>query len=118
MQVDFPYHIDRRGGTAETTYEDHIRDLVEAVLFCAQGERPNRPAFGSGLLQLVFSPNSEELATATQFLVQGALQQWLGSLISVTSVKVRSEESTLEVTVEYVIRRTQARKTVVLRREV
>ena len=48
------------------------------MLFTAPGERVNRPDFGSGLLQLVFAPNSDELAGATQFLVQGALQQWLG----------------------------------------
>ena len=51
------------------------------MLFTAPGERVNRPDFGSGLMQLVFAPNSDELAAATQFLVQGALQQWLGDLI-------------------------------------
>ena len=33
-------------------------------------------------MQLVFAPNSPELAATTQFLVQGALQQWLGDLIA------------------------------------
>jgi phage baseplate assembly protein W len=56
--------------------DDHIRDLIEQVLFTSPGERVNRPDFGSGLMQLVFAPNSDELATATQFMVQGALQQW------------------------------------------
>lgn len=105
MNVDYPFRIDGRGRTAETPDEDHIRDMVEQVLFTAPGERVNRPTFGSGLLQLVFAPNSEEVASATRLLVQGSLQQWLGSLIEVTAVKVRSQESTLEVTVEYSIRR-------------
>jgi phage baseplate assembly protein W len=34
-------------------------------LFTALGERVYRPTFGSGINQLVFAPNNEELATAT-----------------------------------------------------
>jgi uncharacterized protein len=107
MNIDFPFHFDARGRTADTTYEDHIRDLIEQVLFTAPGERVNRPTLGSGLLQLVFAPNSPELAAATQFLVQGNLQQWLGDLIEVRTVNVEAIESTLRVQVDYVIRRTQ-----------
>ena len=31
-----------------TDYADHIRDLIEQVLFTAPGERVNRPTFGCG----------------------------------------------------------------------
>ena len=106
MNIDYPFHFDGRGRTAETLDDDHIRDLIEQVLFTSPGERVNRPDFGSGLMQLVFAPNSDELAAATQFLVQGALQQWLGDLIQVESVQVKSEDTTLRVTIQYVIRRT------------
>jgi hypothetical protein len=107
MQVDFPFHVDRRGRTAATTEDEHVRDLIEQVLFTAPGERVNRPTFGSGLLRIVFAPNSDALAAATQLTVQAALQEWLGELIEVRDVTVTSADSTLEVTVEYVIRRTQ-----------
>lgn len=110
MQINYPFRIDGRGRTASTDQDDHIRDLVEQVLFTAPGERVNRPDFGSGLMQLVFAPNSDELATATQFLVQGALQQWLGDLIQVEAVEVLSEDSTIEVTVQYIVRRNQQRQ--------
>lgn len=110
-QVDYPFYFDNRGCTASTTDDEHIRDLIEQVLFTAPGERVNRPTFGSGLMQLVFAPNSGELAAATQFLVQGALQQWLGDLIVVDSVQVESVDSTLRVTISYVVRRTQTRQT-------
>ena len=76
MNIDFPYQFDHRGRTAATDYENHIRDMIEQVLFTSPGERVNRPTFGSGLLQLVFAPNSDELAGTTQFLVQSALQEW------------------------------------------
>ena len=71
MQIDHPFHLDNRGRTAETGRDDHIRDLIEQVLFTSPGERVNRPTFGCGLTQLLFAPNSPELAAATQFLVQG-----------------------------------------------
>ncbi len=110
MQFDYPFHFDGRRRTATTGEDEHIRDLIEQVLFTAPGERVNRPDFGSGLMQLVFAPNSEELATALQFLVQGALQQWLGDLIQVEAVGVESVDATLRVTVQYVVRRNQQRQ--------
>lgn len=108
--LDYPYHFDSRGRTATTDYADHVRDLIEQVLFTAPGERVNRPTFGSGLKQLVFAPASDELATATQFLVQGALQEWLGNVIQVDEVAVTTEDSTLRVRVDYTLRRTRERE--------
>lgn len=111
MQVDFPYRFDHRGRTAATDEAEHIRDLIEQVLFTSSGERVMRPDFGSGLLQLVFAPNSDVLAATTQMLVQGALQRWLGEVIVVEAVRVEAEEATLRVTVQYVIRRNGSRLT-------
>jgi phage baseplate assembly protein W len=110
MQLDYPFHFDGQGPTASTDLDAHIRDLIEQVIFTLPGERVNRPNFGSGLSQLVFAPSSDELATATQFLVQGALQQWLGELITTEAVEVTSEDSTLTVQVQYTVRRTQQRQ--------
>ena len=107
MQLDYPFHFDGRGRTAETTDDDHIRELIEQVLFTAPGERANRPTFGSGVMQLVFAPNSDALASATQQLVQGALQQWLGDLIQVQSVNVQNDDATLRIQIQYIVRRTQ-----------
>ena len=110
MNVDYPFHIDERGKTAETSDEEHIRDMIEQILFTLPGERVNRPTFGSGVMQLVFAPNSDALAAAAQLSVQGALQQWLGDLIQVEDVKVSSEDSKLLVLIQYVIRRSQERR--------
>lgn len=118
MQIDYPFHIDFRGRSASTDPEGHIRDLIEQVLFTNPGERVNRPTFGCGLNQLVFRPNSDELATAVQFLVQGSLQQWLGDLVQIEAVDVVSNDSTLKVTVQYVVRQNQTRQIAQFRREV
>lgn len=106
MNLDFPYHFDARRRTAEAG-DDHLRHLIEQVLFTAPGERVNRPDFGSSLLNLVFAPNSDQLAATTQYLVQGSLQQFLGDLIEVEAVEVVGEDAVLRVTVRYVVRRTR-----------
>jgi uncharacterized protein len=116
--IDHPFRFDGRGRTAETGTDDHIRDLIEQLLFTTPGERVNRPEFGSGLLQLVFAPSGTELSAATQFLVQGGLQQWLGDVIEVEAVEVRAEDATLRVSVQYVVRQSQERRLASFEREV
>jgi hypothetical protein len=118
MPIDIHYGFNQVGHTAQVDEATHIRQLIEQVLFTVPGERLNRPDFGSGLLQLVFAPNSDNLATATQFLVQGNLQQWLGDLIVVDEVSVSSQESRIEVTVRYTVRRSQQRQVAQFSREV
>jgi phage baseplate assembly protein W len=104
MNIEFPLQLDGRGRTAATSDDDHVRDLIEQVLFTNPGERVNRPDFGSGLLQMVFQPNSTELAAALQFTVQGALQQTLGDLIQLQGVEVIPANGTLQITVRYMVR--------------
>lgn len=106
MNVAFPFAVDRRGRTMEATYEDHVAQMIEQLLFTAPGERVNRPTFGCGLRRLLFEPNREILAATTSLLVQASLQQWLGSVIDVQGVEVEAVDSTLSVTVAYEIRRT------------
>ena len=99
--LDYPFHIDGRGRSASTSVDDHIRDLIFAVLFTAPGERVNRPDFGCGIRQLLFMGNSDVLATTTQFLVQGSLQRWLGDLIALERVTVTNQDERLVVEVVY-----------------
>lgn len=111
MNIDYPFHFDHRGRTADTSYEDHIRDMIEQLLFTEPGERVNRPDFGSGIMQLVFAPNSPELAATLQFTMNAGLMDALGDLIEVQSLEVTAEESTLRVNLTYVIRRTKDTRT-------
>jgi phage baseplate assembly protein W len=108
--VDYPYYFDSQGWTASTDYNDHVRDMIEQVLFTAPGERVNRPTFGSGLRQLLFTPNSDQLASTTQMLVQAALLEWLGDVIQVEAVDVSHDDSRLVVSVQYIVLKTQKRQ--------
>ncbi|TYB39679.1 GPW/gp25 family protein [Micromonospora sp. AP08] len=101
MHLEHPFHFDGRGRTADGPRAMWLRGLVEQVLLTQPGERVNRPSFGSGLRQLPFEGLSDELGAATDFLVQAALQQWLGDLLAVERVEVRAQDSTLLVTVAF-----------------
>lgn len=103
MHVFHPLHIDGRGLTATVAEEAHIRQMIEQVLFTNPGERVNRPDFGSGVMQLVFAPNSPELAAATESLIQAALQQWLSNVMRVEEVQVESEDAVLRISVHYTV---------------
>jgi phage baseplate assembly protein W len=107
MNIDFPFHFNGRGQTALTNNNDHIRDMIEQFLFTNPGERVNRPDFGSGLMQLVFAPNSPELAATLQFTVQAGLQQWLGDVIEIQELNVTSDDAILRVDLIYKVRRTE-----------
>jgi phage baseplate assembly protein W len=101
MQIGFPYAVTGAGRTARDDQEQHVRHLIEQVLFTSPGERVNRPDLGTGLQRFVFAGQSDETMAATQFLVQGALQEWLGDIIEVEEVDVTSEEASLVVYVRY-----------------
>jgi uncharacterized protein len=111
MNIDFPFHFDSRGRTATADDADHVRDMIEQLLFTNPGERVNRPDFGSGLLHAVFAPNSPELATALQFTTQAALQRWLGDVIEVQTLEFAAEDATLRVLLRYALRRTGEQRT-------
>ena len=110
-ELDYPFSFDGLGRTASAERGDHIRDLIEEVLLTAPGERVMRPDFGSGLLALVFEPNSTTLAATTQMLVQGALQQHLSHLIAVQGVEVVNDDGALRVDVRYVVLRDRTTQT-------
>lgn len=118
MNVAFPYRFDSRGRTGSVGYDDHVRDMIEQLIFTSPGERVNRPDLGTGLLQLVFAPNSPELAAALQFTLQAALQYWLGDVIETRNLTVSAEDSTLTVTITYLVLATNQEQTAVFEQSV
>jgi phage baseplate assembly protein W len=104
MDIDFPLHIDSRGRTATAGLDEHVRDMIEQLIFTNHGERVNRPDFGSGAMQLVFAPNSPELAATVQFTLQAALQMWLGDIIDISDLTVQADDSRLVIDLTYVVK--------------
>lgn len=107
MNIAYPFSITDEGLVATTGYGQHIEQLIEQVLFTIPGERVNLPDFGTGITQLIFNPENAEVVSATQFIIQGQLQHWLGDLIQMQSVQVVAQDSTLQVTIQYIVKQTR-----------
>jgi hypothetical protein len=108
--IEFPFQLDGSGRTALTDQHRHLLDMVRQLLFTDPGERVNRPEFGCGIRRLVFMPNSGALAAATQMLVRGSLQAFLGEDIVVEAVEISNNppglgppdrDAILQITVQY-----------------
>lgn len=100
----YPLRFDTdRGRYAKSKdYADYVKGLVLQVLMTAQGQRINRPNFGTPLSQLLFAPINDELTAVIEAQVTRALRKWLDKIIAVESVTVRQLELTrLEVEVSY-----------------
>jgi uncharacterized protein len=106
MNIAYPFGFDSRGRTAEASDQQHINDMIEQALFTNPGERVNRSDFGSGVMQMVFAPDSTALAAALNFTLQASLQRWLGDLIQLQSLDVTAQDSTLSILIRYSLRAT------------
>ncbi|KAA8884228.1 GPW/gp25 family protein [Nocardia colli] len=104
MDIAYPYGFDTRGRTASADYPAHVRQMIEQLLLTRPGERVNRPDFGAGLERHVFGPSSPEVAAAVELSLQTALARWLGDVIEVRALQVISEDATLLVRIEYLLR--------------
>ncbi|MBT3222177.1 MAG: GPW/gp25 family protein [Proteobacteria bacterium] len=101
LDIGFPLRLDERGRVATVSYERHVYELIEQLLFTMPGERVNRPEFGTRIRELVFErPGSERLEEA-RFQIQNSLNQWLGEVIAVEGVTVEHREGKIEVLLQY-----------------
>ncbi|MDY7090502.1 MAG: GPW/gp25 family protein [Actinomycetota bacterium] len=99
--LGFPFGIDVSGGVGAATGDPLLRSKIMQLLLTAPGERVNRPDYGTRLRDLVFDPNNEVLAAATEFAVAQALTRFLGEEIQVDQVQVRASGPELAVDIVY-----------------
>jgi uncharacterized protein len=105
--VAFPYAITALGLTDGAAYTEHVQQLIRQLLLTSPGERVNQPLFGCELRRMVFDVRRNELATATETLVHGALERWLGDVIHVQSLAISLAEDSVTVDLRYIENRTQ-----------
>lgn len=103
MNIAFPLQVGRAGRTATAAYDDHVRQMIEQLLFTRPGERVMQPPLGCALLQLVFEPDTPEVAAAVEMIVQAALQRWLGDVVRVDSLTVSAADASLSISLAYVV---------------
>jgi phage baseplate assembly protein W len=104
VNIDHPFHFDSLGRTAGTSWEDHVRDMLEQLLFTDPGERVNRPDFGTGARALLFRPNSPELAAAVRFTLQASLGRWFSDALEVQDLSADADDASLRITIAYRLR--------------
>lgn len=100
--LGFPFQIDGTGGVYAQGGDPLLRGKILQLLLTSPGERVNLPEYGTRLRDLVFDPNNDILAATTEFMVNRALQRYLGDELQVDQVAVKSEESSLQVEIVYV----------------
>lgn len=101
MNIAFPFSIARNGNVSDSGREQHVRQLIEQVLFTMPGQRVNLPEFGSGLQKALFAPVEGHTLEAVRFSAQAALHQWLGHLIEPVSLVMEAQGSQLDITLSY-----------------
>jgi phage baseplate assembly protein W len=110
--IHWPLAVDNGLGrlATEEDYPRHVEQLMRQVLLTNPGERINRPEFGCGLRRLVFSPSGDLAANMVQLSVLQALDTWLPSVVKAEEVKVTSVDSTMIVSIRYVLKARQERR--------
>ena len=101
-----------------TTDEQAVSNLKN-LLLTRKGERYNLPNFGSGLLNLIFEPNTDELIQAIQDTIKEAVSFWL-PYIQITNIDVVSGQGNatlvhqINVTVSFLVKPTGSELNIVV----
>jgi phage baseplate assembly protein W len=103
--IAYPFNVNVGTGklAEENDYDRYIAQLIRQVLLTAPGERVNRPDFGAGVRRMVFAVNSDDTSAFAKALILEALGKWLGRLINVERIEVRSVDATMIIDVAYLI---------------
>jgi uncharacterized protein len=99
--LGFPFGIEGAGRVFRQGGDSLLKGRVLQLLLTSPGERVNVPEFGTRLRDLVFDPNNDILAAATEFAVNRALQRFLGDQIHVDRVQVTTRDNELHVDISY-----------------
>jgi phage baseplate assembly protein W len=112
----FQFRIDAASGqAAQSSYQDHVDQMIRQILLTDPGERVCLPTFGAGLRRLLFAPVNAQLQATTQMVVTQALNTWLSNQITVKSVTVDTPvndpglpNGTIVITISYILIETQS----------
>ena len=99
--LGFPFRIDGGGKVLAEGGDPRLRGKILQLLLTSPGERVNLPEYGTRLKDLVFDPNNDVLAAATEFAVARALMRFLGDELQVDSVRIAADGGELDVDIVY-----------------
>lgn len=111
----FPLRIGGSGGIAMVRSFEGVEQSIYLILSTTPGERPMRPEFGCGLVELVYAPCDATTFGQIAVRVEDALDRW-EPRIDVLDVDVGphpEESGTLLIRVDYQLRETYDRRNLV-----
>jgi Bacteriophage baseplate protein W len=111
----FPLGVDARGGIALAEGDEEIRQAILLIVRTRRGARVMRPEFGCRIWELLFAPNDSSTWTMAGHHVREALGWW-EPRIDVEDVRAApdpGDPAIMEVEVEYTIRATHDRRSLV-----
>jgi phage baseplate assembly protein W len=104
-----PVELDpRTGHVAAVEYEEDIRQSIRIILETVPGERVMRPNFGCGIHELVFTALDSTAVQLIRSSVEEALRRCEARIdvLGVTVDEAATLDGTLEVEIEYRVRKT------------
>lgn len=103
--IRYPVAIDASLGrlAEETSYPNHVEQMIMQVLLTSPGERVHMPDFGCGVRRMVFAPNSNLSASLAQAAIFEALNKWLSTVITVGDIRVDAADETLNIWIAYTL---------------
>ena len=107
----FPPQVTPGGAIATSSLEQKIEESVYLILSTAQRERPMLPAYGCGIHDLVFAPDTPGTIAEVSSSVRGALvsHEPRIDVLSIDVTAAQGQPNVLLILVDYRIRANNAR---------
>jgi len=107
----FPPQVTPGGAIATSSLEQKIEESVYLILSTAQRERPMLPAYGCGIHDLVFAPDTPGTIAEVSSSVRGALVSYEPRIdvLSIDVTAAQGQPHVLLIRVDYRIRANNAR---------
>lgn len=111
----FPVGVDARGRIALSRRERDIEEAIIMILLTPKGQRLMRPEFGCRIHDLVFAPNDATTEGLAIYYVEEALAMWEPRIevLSVQAAPDRTAPERLLIEIEYEVKATYDRRTLV-----
>ena len=111
----FPVRSDVRGRISLARRAQDIEEAIRIILLTPKGQRVMRPEFGCQIHDLIFAPNDATTAGLAVFYVEEALAMWEPRIrvLDVMAVPDDSNDSRLMIRIEYEIKSTYDRRSLV-----
>jgi len=89
--ITLPIQITNTAFAQSFTTREQVSSNIKNLLLTKRGERILQPEFGSGLQELLFDFNNDELPTKIEDTITAALEQWL-PYVTIDSIDVEQTD--------------------------